>query len=79
LILIRDFKGAAALFLSSTATFTCVELMDYKQFVFYAVVTSMVSCDRQTIRKEIIHSPDILASIRETPSLKKILRIPVQL
>ena len=29
-MLIRDFKRAADLFISSIATFTCVELMDYK-------------------------------------------------
>jgi 26S proteasome regulatory subunit N7 len=42
-MLIRDLKRAAELFLSSIATFTCVELMDYKDFVFYAVVTAMVT------------------------------------
>jgi 26S proteasome regulatory subunit N7 len=42
-MLIRDLKRAAELFLSSIATFTCVELMDYKDFVFYTVVTAMVT------------------------------------
>jgi len=60
-MMIRDLKRSAELFLSSIATFTCVELMDYKDFVFYTVVTSMVSMDRKTIRKDVIHSPDILA------------------
>lgn len=69
-MLIRDFNKAAELFLSSVATFTCVELMDYKEFVFYTVVTSCVTQSRKTIKKEVIHSPDILAVIRELPELK---------
>lgn len=72
-MMIRDLKTAAELFSSSIATFTCVELMDYKDFVFYAVVTSMVSMDRKTIRKDVIHSPDILAVIRDIPNLKQFL------
>lgn len=63
-MMIRDLKTAASLFVSSTATFTCTELMDYKTFVFYAVVTGMVTQDRKTIKKELVHSPDVLAVIR---------------
>ena len=72
-MMIRDLKTAAELFLSSVATFTCTELMDYKTFVFYTVVTSMVSVERKIIRKEVVHSPDILAVIREIPHLKVFL------
>ena len=70
-MLIRDFKRAAELFLSSIATFTCVELMDYQQFIFYAVVMAMVTQDRKTIKKEVIHSPDVLSCIRDIPNLKQ--------
>ena len=69
----RDLKRAAELFLSSVATFTCAELMDYKTFVFYAVITAMVTQDRKVIRKDVIHSPDILAVIRDIPHLKLFL------
>lgn len=69
-MMIRDLKRAAELFLSSIATFTAVELMDYKDFVFYTVVTAMVSVDRKTLRKDVIHSPDILAVIRDIPFLR---------
>jgi 26S proteasome regulatory subunit N7 len=70
-MLIRDLKTAANLFMSSIATFTCVELMTYKDFVFYTVVTAMVTQDRKTIRKEVVHSPDILAVIRDIPYLRQ--------
>jgi 26S proteasome regulatory subunit N7 len=72
-MMIRDLKTAASLFLNSTATFTCTELMDYKTFVFYAVITAMVTQDRKTIRKEVVHSPDVLAVIREIPNLRTFL------
>jgi len=70
-MLIRDFKSAADLFLSSIATFTCTELMEYKTFIFYAVVMAMVTQDRKTIKKEVIHSPDVLSCIRDIPHLKQ--------
>ena len=70
-MIIRDFKQAATLFLDSVATFTCNELLDYKDFVFYTVVTAMVSLDRGTLRKNVVNSPDILAVIRDVDHLKK--------
>lgn len=70
LMLIRDFEKAAVLFLSSVATFTCVELMEYKQCIFYAVTMGLVTQDRKTIKKDIIHSPDVLSIIRDIPNLK---------
>ena len=38
-----DFKKAATLLVSSIATFTCTELLEYKQFIFYAVVLALVT------------------------------------
>ncbi len=72
-MLIRDLPRAADLFLSSIATFTCTELMSYREFVFYAVVTAMVTQPRKTLRKEVVHSPDILAVIRDLPFLRQYL------
>ena len=72
-MLIRDLKRAADLFLSSIATFTCVELMSYKDFVFYTIVTALVTQDRKTLRTEVVHSPDILSVVREVPHLKPYL------
>lgn len=69
-MLIRDLNRAADLFISSIATFTCVELMSYRDFVFYTVVTAMVTQERKMIRKEVVHSPDILAVIRDIPFLR---------
>lgn len=72
-MLIRDFNRAAELFMSSIATFTCTELLEYKQFIFYAVIMSMLTQDRRTLKKEILHSPDVLSVIRDIPHLKTYL------
>lgn len=70
-MLIRDFTRASELFISSIATFTCTELLDYKSFIFYAVILAMLTQDRRTLKKEIIHSPDVLSVIRDIPHLKQ--------
>lgn len=43
LMLIRDFKKASELFLSSIATFTAVELLEYQEFIFYAVIMGLLT------------------------------------
>merc|ERR1719412_558868 len=45
-IAVRDFGKAAKLFLETVSTFTSYELMDYTQFVKYAVYASIISLDR---------------------------------
>jgi 26S proteasome regulatory subunit N7 len=70
-MLIRDFKKAADLLLSCVASFTCTEMMEYKTFVFYAVTMAMVTQDRKTIKKHVIHSSDVLSVIRDIPHLKQ--------
>lgn len=70
-MMIRDFKKASDLFVNSIATFTAVEVMSFKDFVFYAVVLALLTQDRKTIKKEIVHCPDILAVNRDIPHLKE--------
>jgi 26S proteasome regulatory subunit N7 len=70
-MMIRDFKKASTLFVSSIATFTALELMSFQDFVFYTVVLALLNEDRKTIKKEIIHSPDILAVNRDVPHLRE--------
>ncbi len=70
-ILIRDFKKASNLFVSSIATFTCVELMGFKEFIFYSVILGLLTLSRKEIKKNIIHSPDVLSMNREIPFLKQ--------
>ena len=70
-MMIRDFKKASDLFVNSIATFTAVEVMDFKDFVFYTVILALLTQDRKCIKKEIVHCPDILAVNRDIPFLKQ--------
>jgi 26S proteasome regulatory subunit N7 len=70
-MMIRDFKKASDLFVNSIATFTALEVMSFKDFVFYTVILALLTQDRKTIRKEIVHCPDILAVNRDIPHLKE--------
>jgi hypothetical protein len=49
----REFKRAAELLLESLATFTCLELMPYKTYIFYTVVAAVVALDRVTLKKKV--------------------------
>jgi 26S proteasome regulatory subunit N7 len=66
----RQLVDAAALFLKSTATFTCTQLYEFNTFVFYAALTAMISLDRVALKKKVIKSPDVLSVIDEIPNLR---------
>ncbi len=53
-MMIRDFKKGSELFVSSIATFTATEVMEFNDFVFYAVVLAILTSDRKTIKKDVI-------------------------
>uniref|UniRef100_A0A914X445 26S proteasome non-ATPase regulatory subunit 6 n=1 Tax=Plectus sambesii TaxID=2011161 RepID=A0A914X445_9BILA len=56
---VRDFKGAAALFLEAVPTFGSYELISYEQLVFYTVVTCMLALDRPDLRSKVIQCNEI--------------------
>jgi len=69
----RQWKEAATLFLNVMPTFTATELVEFKDFVKYTVIITMVACDRATIRKSLVSSPEVLSAIKETPHLQEFL------
>lgn len=73
LMTMRSWKEAANLFLNVLPTFTATELVDFKDFVFYTVILSMVALDRQTLREKLISSPEVLSAIKETPHLQSFM------
>lgn len=73
LIARRDIKGAAALLLDSLQTFSATELFDYKKFVFYTVITSLVSVDRPTLKEKVADAPEILTVVLENEKLNTFL------
>lgn len=69
----RSWKEAATLFLNVMPTFTATEVVEFKDFVFYTVILTMVSLDRPTLREKLVSSPEVLSAIKETPHLQDFL------
>ncbi|GAQ91206.1 26S proteasome regulatory subunit N7 [Klebsormidium nitens] len=69
----RNFKKAADLFLDSIATFTATELFPYKTFIFYTVLTSLITLKRVDLKAKVVDAPEILAVIGEWPHLSQFL------
>lgn len=64
----RNFKRAANLFLDSISTFTTYELFPYDTFIFYTVLTSIISLDRVSLKEKVrcvllIHPFHLLFSV----------------
>jgi len=64
---IRSFKKSATLFLETISTFSAVELIEYKTFIYYTIIMSIVSLDRVTLKKKVIDSPEVLAVVDSLP------------
>ncbi|KAG8082421.1 hypothetical protein GUJ93_ZPchr0014g47324 [Zizania palustris] len=69
----RNFKKAASLFLDSISTFTTYELFPYDTFIFYTVLTSVISLDRVSLKQKVVDAPEILAVIGKVPHLSEFL------
>lgn len=70
---IRDFKTAASLFLDTVATFTSYELMDYKQFVTYTVLCSIIALERPALREKVVRGSEILEVLHGLPDIRQYL------
>ena len=62
---IRDFKTAAINFFEAVSTFTSTELMNYSNFVKYAVFCLMVALPRSDLKEKVYSSiyPSFILSI----------------
>ncbi|KAL3716765.1 hypothetical protein ACJRO7_008362 [Eucalyptus globulus] len=69
----RNFKKAANLFLDSISTFTTYELFPYDTFVFYTVLTGIMSLDRVSLKQKVVDAPEILTVIGKIPHLSEFL------
>lgn len=69
----RNFKQAATLFLDSISTFTTTELFSYDTFIFYSVLTSIISLDRVALRQKVVDAPEILTVIGKINHLSDFL------
>ncbi|GAV68017.1 PCI domain-containing protein/RPN7 domain-containing protein [Cephalotus follicularis] len=69
----RNFKKAADLFLDSISTFTTYELFPYDTFIFYTVLTSIITLDRVSLKQKVVDAPEILTVIGKIPYLSEFL------
>lgn len=69
----RDIKLSANLLLDSLQTFSASELYEYKSFIFYTIITCMVSVDRPTLTEKVANSPEILSVVLENKILNDFL------
>jgi 26S proteasome regulatory subunit N7 len=67
----RDFKSATPLLLDTLATFSSSELMEYKEFVKYAVLSSMITLKRPDLNAKVINAPEILEVVNDIPYLEQ--------
>ena len=72
LIAKRDMAAASAKLLDVVATFTSYELMSYNDFIFYAVVASVLALhdDRVALKEKVVDASEILSVIRDIPHLE---------
>ncbi|KAE9467519.1 hypothetical protein C3L33_00573, partial [Rhododendron williamsianum] len=69
----RNFKQATDLFLDSISTFTTYEIFPYDTFIFYTVLTSIISLDRVSLKLKVVDAPEILTVIGKIPHLSEFL------
>ncbi|BHF66792.1 26S proteasome non-ATPase regulatory subunit 6 [Sparganum proliferum] len=70
---VRDFDSAAKHFLDAVATFTSYELMDYKSFIIYTVLTAMIALKRQDLRSKVINGSEVQEVLHSLPAVKEYL------
>jgi len=72
-IAVRDFGKAARLFLETVSTFTSYELMDYTQFVKYAVYASIISLERGKLLDKVVKGSEISEVLHDCPDVQRYL------
>lgn len=70
---VRDFQGAAEQFLDAVATFTSYELMDYKEFIAYTVLTAIIALKRPELREKVVRGSEILEVLHSLPAIRDYL------
>ncbi|KAL7493394.1 hypothetical protein ACHAWT_005943 [Skeletonema menzelii] len=63
----RDLKSASSLLLEGIATFSCMELCEYSEFIMYAIVTNLLYLKRTEVKKSIIDGSEILQVAKDIP------------
>lgn len=73
LLACREIKKAAELLLDCIATFNCAELLSYEHFMFFAIVSNIMSLDRTSLHKKIIANPEVISVVATFPDLRNLM------
>lgn len=69
----RRFTKSGTLLIQTLSTFSSFEIFDFEQYVFYTVISAIVSLDRVSLKEKIIDSSEVLSVIGQIPHLKTFL------
>lgn len=70
---IRDFTTATNLFMNAVSTFVCTELISYREFIKYTILSSMLSLNRVVLRQKILDNADVQQALQCDVVLKEYL------
>jgi len=71
---VRNFQKGALLLLDTLSTFSAVELMDFESFIFYLIVSCVVSVERPIIKEKVLFAPEVLSVIEKIPHLQTLMQ-----
>ena len=66
-LLVRDLESASKLLVEGIATFSCMELCDYPEFITYAIITNLLYLKRTELKKSIIDGSEVLQVAKDIP------------
>lgn len=69
----RRFRKSGTLLIATLATFSSFEIFDFEQYIFYTVISAMLSLDRVSLKEKIIDSSEVLSVINNIPHLQTFL------
>jgi len=68
LVSLRDFAGAAELFIATLSSFNASELVQFERFVSLAALCGLIALERAPLREKIADSPEMVAPRKEKES-----------
>lgn len=69
----RDLKSASSLFLDGMATFSCVEMCPYEDFLAYTILCNTLYLTRTELKAKIINRSEIHTISQDIPQISKLV------
>lgn len=70
---IRDFTTATTLLSNAVSTFVCTEIITYKDFMKYAVISAVLILNRGVLKQKILDNSDVQPALHDDIVLKEYL------